>query len=422
MADKALLDELANKQQSAKQNVLAMTPPWKESANGGIKTTSVVNVQLAIEYDPLLQGLFRYNEFTWEVEVARDVPELHIKKGQMLDAYDSLILSELERLWGASFSDRALLHGVIALSREQSFHPVQDYLLTANKVWDREERIPKFMNTYLGVEISEITTLITRLWLVGAVAKAFEPTTKFDFVLDLVGGQGAGKTTLLEKLANGWYTDQFINFSDKDGYGTMLRSWIVNDDELTATSNSSFEELKKFISARRLEFRPAYGKTTVRRDKSFVIARTTNEETYLKDKTGERRFLPLKVNKQQQKKHPVTDLTPEVVQQLWGEAVALYQSGFSFEVTTEQEKQLNLHRSMFMYVDAIEDEIENVLGTWQGDFITSKEIGNNIGAGDLVKNKSAAKKIKYIMDNRDDWETGTAKVSGVARRGWRKKL
>lgn len=80
MADKALLDELANKQQSAKQNVLAMTPPWKESANGGIKTTSVVNVQLAIEYDPLLQGLFRYNEFTWEVEVARDVPELHIKR------------------------------------------------------------------------------------------------------------------------------------------------------------------------------------------------------------------------------------------------------------------------------------------------------------------------------------------------------
>lgn len=76
------------------------------------------------------------------------------------------------------------------------------------------------------------------------MAKAYEPKTKFDYILDLVGGQGAGKTTLLKKMAREWYTDQSTDFKDKDSYAIMLRALIVNDDEMTATNNSSFEILK----------------------------------------------------------------------------------------------------------------------------------------------------------------------------------
>ncbi len=51
---------------------------------------------------------------------------------------------------------------------------------------------------------------------------------KFDYVLDLIGGQGAGKTTLLKKVSNGWYTDQFTDFENKDNYSNMLRALIIN--------------------------------------------------------------------------------------------------------------------------------------------------------------------------------------------------
>lgn len=333
-----LMNQVGATMQRQARNVVAMTPPWKMGGVNGdvIKPTSIVNAELAIDYDPLLKDLLMYNDFTWEVEVTRDVPQLHIKKGQMLDAYTSLLLVEFENVWNVTFSDRALEHAVIALSREQSFNPVTDYLNRAADNWDGTPRLETFMNTFLGVAITPVSRLITRLWFVGAVAKAFDPTIKFDYVLDLVGGQGAGKTTLLEKLAAGYYTDQFSDFKDKDGFQVMLRSWIVNDDEMTATANSTFEELKKFISARTLEFRPAYGRTSIRRDKGFIIARTSNEQTYLKDKTGERRFLPLLVDKQQQKKHPVTDLTPEIVEQVWGEVMCIYREGFDFGITPEQ--------------------------------------------------------------------------------------
>ncbi|KRK39972.1 Helicase [Loigolactobacillus bifermentans DSM 20003] len=414
--------ELAEQQEADRKKIIAMTPPFKKGQGDKPKTTSVVNVQLAIEYDPLLKGAFAYNEFTWEVEVVRDIPQLHIKKGQMLDAYTSLILSELETVWDVSFSDRALEHGVIALSRNYGYNPVQNYLNKAEKQWDKQERLETFMPIYLGVEHSEITTLITKLWLVGLCTKAFEPDAKFDYVLDLVGGQGAGKTTLLEKLGGDWYTDQFLDYSDKDSYSNMLRAIIINDDEMTATANASFEELKKFISARKLAFRPAYGHTTIRRDKSFVIARTTNELTYLKDRTGERRFLPLLVNKHQQQKHPVEYLDDDYILQLYGEAMHLYKAGFTFDLTQEQEDMLNEHRSQFMYVDATEESIEHVLATWSADFITSKQIGDNIGAGELVKNKTTAKKIKYVMDNQEDWRPGFKKVGKTSQRGWRRRL
>ena len=83
---------------------------------------------------------------------------------------------------------------------------------------------------------------------------------KFDYVLDLVGGQGAGKTTLLKKMGGKFYTDQFTDFRDKDSYAIMLRALIVNDDEMTASNNSSFEDLKKFVSAEQLEFRSPYNR------------------------------------------------------------------------------------------------------------------------------------------------------------------
>lgn len=417
--DNSALNQLADQQNELSAKVAAMTPPFKKTAQGGIKTTSVVNVQLGIEFDPLLRGALAYNQFTWEVEVLRDIPELHIKKGQMLDMYSAIITGELEHLWDAVFSAQALSNGIMTIAQKAAYNPVQDYLCHAAEVWDKQERLKTFMNTFLGVAITPVNELIIKIWLVGACMKAFEPDAKFDYVLDLVGGQGAGKTTLLERLGAGWYTDQFQNFTDKDYYSTMLRAWIVNDDEMAATANSTFEELKKFISARKLEFRPAYGHTAIRRDKGFVMARTTNETTYLKDKTGERRFLPLLADLEQQKQHPVTDLTPDIVQQVWGEAMSLYRSGLSTELTHDQEMQLSLHRDQFTYVDAVEEEIESVLAKWSSDFITSGEIAKNIGAGDLVKNPRVAKKIKYIMDNRHDWKSGFKKARGTAIRGWR---
>ena len=405
------------KEMQKTSKVVKMPIPFVLNNDGEIKPNSLKNVGLILEHDKLLKYLFAYNEFTHEIEVTTDVPELHIKKGQILDDYEALILRYIEDTYMVLFKQNLLQMAIVRDARQRTYNPVKDTLEYAYRYWDGKIRAPMFLPTYLGVEESDITTLITKLFFVGAVAKVFNSRTKFDFVLDLVGGQGVGKTTLLEKMAMGWYTDQFTDFKDKDGYAKMLRALIVNDDEMEATSNASFEELKKFVTAKELEFRKSYGHNSTRYDKNFVLARTTNQKTYLQDRTGERRFLPLLANNSRQKKHPVTDLDPETVRQLWGEFVSYYYNGFEFGLTQKQENMLTKHRESFMYVDEVEAEINRFVDKQNVDFVSSVQIAKFLGEKDLLKNRKLAKKIKYVMDNKPNWE-----YTQHPRRGYKRVL
>lgn len=400
--------------------------PFIRTAKGAIKPKSLFNIEIILERDPQLKGMFQFNEFTGEIDVVKNSDKLLIKKGMLKDSYIDELASYIEtsKDYGrVLFPNQLIRSALTVVANRHRYNPVLDYMNSAFETWDHQERLATFFSDYLGVDRSEVTKLITKLFFVGAVAKVYDPSRKFDFVLDLVGGQGAGKTTILQKIAPcGYYTDQFSSFENKDDFAVMRRSLIVNDDEMTATANSTFEVLKKFVTLQEFEYRKPYGHQAERFSKGFVLARTTNNLYYLKDKTGERRFLPLLVDKDRQAVNPVTDLTDEYVKQLWGEAVHLYRDGnYSFELTSEQQAMLDQHRQTFMYTDDLEDSIADALDNdWSdSDFLSSETIGLKVVPGvDLAKNRKLSNQIANIMVNRFGWRKGRKTINGKYCRGY----
>lgn len=414
----------ALKQQQEKDNrkVSLLRSLFILDSHNNIKRNSIKNVVAILENDPLFKGAFQYNEFSEENEITKDISELHIKKGNFIDAYDDEIANYIESQedYDHVFFDKNRIDSAInVVSRRNAFNPMLNYMNEAYNKWDKKRRLDDFFPTFLGVRKDETTTLITRLWFMGGVAKVYKPLTKIDFSLDLVGGQGVGKTTILQKTAPlDLYTDQFNSFTDKDDIGNLIGMFIVNDDEMTASNAASFEEIKKFLTDKHFKYRPSYARHTREFTKKFIFARTTNNETYLKDKTGTRRFMPLMAHKNLQKLSPVTDLTPEYVQQIWGEAVWLYKNAKDpFILTKGQETLLENHRKNFEYVDGAEEELADVL---YNDFHNAEFISTHDLMFKLPLYQD--KKIRYLMENVFNYKGNQKKyINGKQVRGFRKK-
>ena len=182
------------------------------------------------------------------------------------------------------------------------------------------------------------------------------------------------------------------------------------------------------------------------------MARTSNHVEYLKDKTGERRFLPVLANNKQQKKHPM-NMTPEVVEQIWGEAVTIYEKGFDLMFDDETEKELHEYREQFMFRDEIEMQVLQYLEmpvpqNWESKttteqcLYTSKYFANSpewksgghelqrVSTREIMFNifrkesndQKLSKKISFIMDNLQGWEKCIYKIKGKMTRGYRKIL
>lgn len=380
-----------------------------------IKTTSTKNVALILQHDPNLKGILKFNRFTDEIDVVKPVtldltkqgiPKIVLQKGQLNDGIvnDIVLYISVSPEYKTTFKPNLVSQVIDSVARANSYNPVIDYFEKCLAKWDKKPRLDDFLQKYLGADESEATKLTVRLWFMGAVAKGYNPLTKFDYVLDLVGGQGIGKTTLLREIAPcGFYTDQFNSFTDKDDKAELKNALIVNDDEMTASNRSSFEVVKKFITEQVFRYRPSYGKYIMTFNKGFVMARTTNEVQHLKDKSGDRRFLSIKCDEKRQRVHPVEGLKQEEIDQVWGEAVYLWKhTKDPFKLSPKQEAILADNRQQFLATSEVEDEIKVLL---DGQFKDRKFISNQemrqallIGLGREVKSKDI-KTMRYVMSH-----------------------
>ena len=336
-----------------------------KKARGDGFAVNLDNLKKILNGDSKLKGAIQYNVFTYEIDVTRPMK----LNGRILSgAIDDLIIREIRAYIATKYKmdykkgDIADILEVVA--GEHSYNPLKDYLESCESEYKElvNQRDPfDILRHYLNIKDDEYNRIIMDLFFRGAVAKVFDPTVKFDFVLDLTGRQGVGKTQFFEGLFTHKYFTTVETFTDKDDKARMVRNWCVFDDEMVASKKASFSELKKFITETKLEFRPPYASSDRRLPKSFIIVRATNDHDYLNDLTGERRFLVAEVHKDTNYKG--RKWTEKDRRAFWGAMVMAWRANQVLNLTDEQEKLVNEVRSRYKFVDEIFEDVERYLDT-----------------------------------------------------------
>lgn len=250
------------------------------------------NFDLIFSNDPALRDTMRLDVFSGRRMIKRPVP--WDREGQAYPREFSDSDAAQLRLY---FSRRWKIHGGadalsavtdVQMDRDR-VHPVREWL-AALPEWDGTERADSVFIRYLGAADTALNRAITRKHLCAAVKRVMEPGCKYDQVLILVGPEGTGKSSIIERLAAGWYMDSNIPVGDKDAYQNLVGHWLVEMGELSDYEAKSVAAYKNFISSQVDRYRPAYGRETISVPRQCVFFGTTNEEGFLKGRTGNRRF------------------------------------------------------------------------------------------------------------------------------------
>ena len=177
----------------------------ESTEKGGVRN-SIKNCLTVFQLDPLLSGAVAYNLLTDRTDLLKPIDSQKRPGSSMTDTDMKYIRLYLEETYGLT-SEKKIADAADLAAHQNSYHPVRDYLNSLT--WDGTERIRFCLRHFLGAAADGYTFEALRLFLLGAIHRAFCPGCKFEVMLCLVGGQGAGKSIFFRLLAvkDDWFSD-----------------------------------------------------------------------------------------------------------------------------------------------------------------------------------------------------------------------
>ena len=360
---------------------------------GGVRN-SIKNCLTVFQHDPLLSGAIAYNLLTDRTDIVKPIVYDRSPSSSMTDTDMKYIRLYLEENYDLT-SEKKIIDAADLAAHQNSYHPVRDFLNSLT--WDGTERIRYCLHHFLGAEADEYTFQVLRLFLLGAIHRAFRPGCKFEVMLCLVGGQGAGKSTFFRLLAgkDEWFSDDLRKLDDENVYRKLQGHWIIEMSEMIATANAkSIEKIKSFLSRQKEVYKIPYETHPAGRLRQCVFGGTSNAMDFLPlDRSGNRRFLPVQVCPEQAEVHILEDeaASRAYLQQVWAEAMTIYRAGgWKLTFSPEMVRYLKEHQKDFMPEDTKAGMIQAFLDSYAGDTICSKQLYKEA--------------LNHIFDEPKQWE------------------
>lgn len=375
-------------------------------------------------------GLLGYDLFAQRIKKLRDQPgEPESRHGcdRWEDIDQAVLAHNISLELGRDVAAETLAQAVQLAAHAAEHHPVRDYLQRCRAEWDHQSRIRGFLRA-LGAQETKAHRLELALWLAGAAARGMrDEPVKLDSMLILEGPQGTGKSTVVKILGGEWAMDTPLDMDQpREAYMMLSGSWICEWPELTSFVKTAPEKLKAFLSKEFDDFRLPYGRNMTHLVRHCAFIGTTNDDMYLRDDTGNRRFWPIKCgraffNLNWLRQH--RDM-------IWGEAVALCEAytergtGFAPAPGTESEilaAQVQTRQQIDELADQMVATVQDIWDkAWSrsdGVFVTLDQLQRIAAYKDFRKNtlKRALESIggvftRKFINQTVDYSSGEGKV------------
>ena len=216
-----------------------------------------------------------------------------------------------------------------------------------------------------------------RKWLIGTFATGYHGAetqrTVNELFLVLSGEQGTGKTTFLTALVPKMlrrYLYVGTIEDNKDSKQIQTESFVILNDELAGLRAKEIEHVKSMLSNTQYKYRRPYDKYATNHKRRVSFCGTTNEDEFLTDHTGNRRFVIHIV-------HGVefTVLTDELINGVWGQVRALHDQGVRHWLTKDDVLKLNKQNARFAQQTYTDGLVERYLRPAKSDTPTAEHLG-----------------------------------------------
>ena len=261
---------------------------------------------------------------------------------------------------------------LLVIASGHKVNPILDMIKSAK--WDGKDRIEEIYNIFgIGKE-DKLSREIIKKWLMQAVCGLFN-NGKHPFSLDLIlvfkGKQGIGKTRFFEHLA---MLPQYfgegvcIDPRNKDSIIQATSNWICELGEIGSTLKKDMDSVKAMLTKANDEYRLPYGRTTLKFPRMTSFVGTVNDDKFLIDQTGNRRFATVPISDDVHIDYN-TQIRPFNSLQLWAQIYRIIQEEIAkgstmascFRLDPEMKIELDNRNEEYTKPMKAEDEVIDIL-------------------------------------------------------------
>ncbi len=285
-----------------------------QSANG----QPICNLDNALR---VLEGLPAFTDIIW-------FDEFHQKyfttwqsstKREWNDVDDLRLCTFMQRNLGLRrISDDMINKAIRVHGRNNTKNEPKDWMESLE--WDGTPRIDTFLIDCAGAQNNEYVRCASRNFWLTMVARIFKAGCQVDNMIVLEGSQGKGKTSLLRAIGGQWYGSAKEKVDSNNFFMMLEGKLLLEIAELDSFNRAEITRIKQVVSDPVDRYRSPYERSTEDHPRQSVFVGTTNEQAYLRDETGGRRFWPVKCGEIN------LTLTLKHRNQLFAEAVSIYKS------------------------------------------------------------------------------------------------